>query len=683
MPKRRDKELVNNRHQVIENIQTLYLYLEGDNQEDAAYARGLLQKGQWFVMELIEGKPYFGPSRFVGYWSNDRTRHDTDRGDGRETNSILKQLYKECEVDSEEHEALLRLCIKTIKTYGIEKIKSNARFLIDYTIDLNNIYELLDMANNAQASMPTNSINEFADLLKNNHNLILSGAPGTGKTYLARQMAETLIAERLRPSLEDSEIEAIIPHSTAIDIPSAQNRTEYTVRRNTSSKSLEVKGNNIQSVRTSYNSIKKAYQKKVWEVPPQKWQDPTAAAIAKYIYRQLILQKSKEQVGFVQFHPSFDYTDFIEGLRPTTEDGKVVFERQNGIFKEFCRKALINSRNAEKSQEELYREAYIDQFIEEELDRLQDLGEKAGLKTHSSGNPFSVVEHNNHTIKVHIPNNPITSTICCRKSELKALLTTEGLEMKKVKDITLFFNRGGNSQSDSYLFSLFKHFMGQEHAYRQGYKEEKKPREELKTFVFIIDEINRGELSKIFGELFYAIDPGYRGEKGKVQTQYQNMVDDEFADGFYIPQNVYIIGTMNDIDRSIESMDFAIRRRFAFRAITAEERICMLDETREIANIVEEAKARMRRLNKEISQTPDLSSAYHIGAAYFKKLAHYYTGGNAEQAFEQLWQYHLQGILYEYLRSMPHAEASMQKLQEAYGYTHKDEHQGDDQAKGQ
>ena len=87
------------------------------------------------------------------------------------------------------------------------------------------------------------------------------------------------------------------------------------------------------------------------------------------------------------------------------------------------------------------------------------------------------------------------------------------------------------------------------------------------TFVFIIDEINRGEVSKIFGELFYAIDPGYRGKKEKaVQTQYQNLIHDgeAFKDGFYVPENVYIIGTMNDIDRSVESIDFAFRRRFTW-----------------------------------------------------------------------------------------------------------------------
>ena len=88
-----------------------------------------------------------------------------------------------------------------------------------------------------------------------------------------------------------------------------------------------------------------------------------------------------------------------------------------------------------------------------------------------------------------------------------------------------------------------------------------------KKYIFIIDEINRGEISKIFGELFFSIDPGYRGTKGMVKTQYQNMItedSDPFYEGFYVPENVYIIGTMNDIDRSVESMDFAMRRRVAW-----------------------------------------------------------------------------------------------------------------------
>ena len=75
-----------------------------------------------------------------------------------------------------------------------------------------------------------------------------------------------------------------------------------------------------------------------------------------------------------------------------------------------------------------------------------------------------------------------------------------------------------------------------------------------------------------FGELFFSIDPGYRGldengkPKGLVTTQYQNLVEDTdpFKKGFFVPENVYIIGTVNDIDRSVESMDFAMRRRFIF-----------------------------------------------------------------------------------------------------------------------
>ena len=90
-----------------------------------------------------------------------------------------------------------------------------------------------------------------------------------------------------------------------------------------------------------------------------------------------------------------------------------------------------------------------------------------------------------------------------------------------------------------------------------------------KNYVFVIDEINRGEISKIFGELFFSIDPSYRGEEGAVYTQYANM--HETDEKFYVPDNVYIIGTMNAIDRSVESFDFAMRRRFVWLEITAEE----------------------------------------------------------------------------------------------------------------
>ena len=121
---------------------------------------------------------------------------------------------------------------------------------------------------------------------------------------------------------------------------------------------------------------------------------------------------------------------------------------------------------------------------------------------------------------------------------------------------------------------------------------------ERKNYVFIIDEINRGEISKIFGELFFSIDPGYRGVAGTVQTQYQNLIEDGdiYENGFYVPENVYIIGTMNDIDRSVDSMDFAMRRRFAWKEIKSNDRLEMLDNLGE--ELKETAIKRMQSLNE-------------------------------------------------------------------------------------
>jgi 5-methylcytosine-specific restriction endonuclease McrBC GTP-binding regulatory subunit McrB len=181
-----------------------------------------------------------------------------------------------------------------------------------------------------------------------------------------------------------------------------------------------------------------------------------------------------------------------------------------------------------------------------------------------------------------------------------------------------------------------------------------------KKFVIILDEINRAEVSKVLGELFFSIDPSYRGIKGEVQTQYANLQTDEdvFKNGFYIPDNIYIIGTMNDIDRSVESFDFAMRRRFAWKEIKSEEQLSIWDG--QIDDWSEEAKRRLIALNKVIEDVQGLSAAYHVGPAYFLKLANY------DGDFDKLWTYHLESLLFEYLRGYPDAEQKLQDLRDAY-----------------
>ena len=180
-----------------------------------------------------------------------------------------------------------------------------------------------------------------------------------------------------------------------------------------------------------------------------------------------------------------------------------------------------------------------------------------------------------------------------------------------------------------------------------------------KPFVFIIDEINRGEASKIFGELFYAIDPGYRGKKGHlVQTQYQNLVPetDVFAKGFYVPENVYILATMNDIDRSVESMDFAMRRRFTWKEVTPADTEEMLDTL----PCADDAKATMLRLNKAIADTDGLGAAYMIGPSYFLKL----KDNGAD--FNKLWKMNIEPLLKEYLRGFRKSAEILEKFSKAY-----------------
>ena len=388
------------------------------------------------------------------------------------------------------------------------------------------------------------------NIIVSNHNLILTGAPGTGKTYLAKQIAAQMILGK-----------------------------EY-------------------DERTASDNEKKIM---------------------------------KEQCGFVQFHPSYDYTDFVEGLRPINDkNGNVGFERRDGAFKSFCKDAIkITQSNALKMLE---------------------------------------------WCKNNFPNQPLKSigsnkeiSFELKDGQIYAIASSGNKYPVNDDRIIRYLQTREYNPHETYVPTVGKYIL-------DNYPDDiEKP-----PYIFIIDEINRGEISKIFGELFFSIDPGYRGTAGRVKTQYQNLVgeDDIFYDGFYVPENVYIIGTMNDIDRSVESMDFAFRRRFAFKEVTAKESQQMLKSDSALSEKVDEIIGRMDALNEAICPKDNnnsdkkgiegLSSAYHIGASYFLKLANYKKDDGTFD-YDKLWDYHLKGLLSEYLRGMPDAEDKLKSLGEAFG----------------
>lgn len=360
----------------------------------------------------------------------------------------------------------------------------------------------------------------------------------------------------------------------------------------------------------------------------------------------------KDEMCFVQFHPSYDYTDFVEGLRPIMmSEGQMGFERKDGIFKEFCKKAIKNLIDSAKSIENLSKELSWENKLQQFIDDSIDNDTKFKL---SNGSEFTIDEIKGRNIIAHNDSNPKTPLIPINADEIIELLTND-VPLNIVRDIRTYFNRKFGTQPDSYAFIITKAIREMKYKTQviSANKIERKP------FVFIIDEINRGEASKIFGELFYAIDPGYRGKKDiRVKTQYQNLVSetDAFAEGFYIPENVFILGTMNDIDRSIESMDFAMRRRFTWKEIKPEDTQSMLDKL----ECATKAKSVMVRLNNEISKIEGLGPAYQVGPSYFLKLGD--NGGN----FEKLWNMNIEPLLREYIRGFRKSEEIIEKLRNAY-----------------
>lgn len=366
----------------------------------------------------------------------------------------------------------------------------------------------------------------------------------------------------------------------------------------------------------------------------------------------LLTPEQRKQVEFVQFHPSYDYSDFVEGLRPrVNDDGSMGFELQDGIFKKFVARARKNYEDSQKSKETIEKEVSVQESM---VDFFSNVELEVDTFKTINGNEFTITSVDDKYVNISIPGNATVNKLSLSVDEIRRMLEAD-IKFTKIKDITEFFGKRFATQAYSYDFAIYKAIKGKKSAVTKT----KAKQENLKKYIFIIDEINRGEISKIFGELFFAIDPGYRGTAGEISTQYANLHSDP-GEKFFIPENVYIIGTMNDIDRSVDSFDFAMRRRFRFVELRADERLEMLAQL-EDEDLKDEAISRMAALNREIVNVEDLNENYQIGASYFLKLK--------TLSFDQLWTDYLQPLLQEYVRGMYDEDGLMRRFAKAYGYT--------------
>lgn len=435
-----------------------------------------------------------------------------------------------------------------------------------YKLNNNNLKDkaIIEQIKNIIKQESNKMKNEIYELLKSNYNLILTGAPGTGKTYLAKQIAAKMIFG------EDKNLKDL-------------------------------------------NEDEKA--------------------------------KFKEQYKFVQFHPSYDYTDFVEGIRPVTKnDDTYGFKRKDGTFKEFCKSAIVKENDIKTFCE------YIGKYIKEKGSfPIQNISEK------ENKSPITKIEFNDEGVRIEAGTPGTGDNGFSTKTYNEILKYYENYIILKDKSRKNLISKVGITDGEHTYMHGFLHAM---YEYFN------------KNFVFVIDEINRGDINKILGELFYAIDLGYRGEKGKVETQYQNLVkaDDVFFNGFYIPENVYIIGTMNDIDRSVESMDFAIRRRFAWQEVKPED---TADEI--LKNVkINSAASVLNDFNKMIADKDALGEMYQIGASYFLKLNNYINDDkindqeSIKEAYQKLWDNHLKGLIHEYVRGKKSGEEIFDKIKNKY-----------------
>ncbi len=284
-----------------------------------------------------------------------------------------------------------------------------------------------------------------------------------------------------------------------------------------------------------------------------------------------------DKIEFITFHQNYSYEDFIQGLRPDTEnDNQLTFERKDGVFKEIADKALKNLIESEKPQlskrlfEKVFNE-FINPLVEGEIEEIEVKMKKVS---------YFITAISNKSIDFRKANGGTAHKLSIgtlKKMYLaESVLEIQGLASYYTPLLAELLKIGKNSS-------------------------DKKEQIKRQDYVIIIDEINRANISRVFGELITLIEPDKRSH-GSIPLEARL----PSGDPFIVPSNLFIIGTMNTADKSIALLDIALRRRFEFESMYPKYKI----EGQEIYDV-----EILEKINKEIIKSK--GHDFQIGHAYF------------------------------------------------------------------
>lgn len=362
-----------------------------------------------------------------------------------------------------------------------------------------------------------------------------------------------------------------------------------------------------------------------------------------------IAKEMQAETKLVRFHPAYSYSDFIGRQHLSNHKESL----KDGDFTAFCKRALQNLLDSKKTKEELEEEKSIYETMTLFAETIRD-------EIFNNGFYLLCSEKNIKITDLTCSSYTVTSSTGESSIVPWADMTDKYIIYKKYSNIRWSLSKIEKllDINNNHLFLLlflkaFDEF--QENNWVKVSVDSVK----RKDFVFIIDEMNKTDISKVLGEAYAIIEPENRGSKAKTLTQYTSRLPeyDLFSTGFFIPENVYIIGTMNDIDNQNRPMSFSTIRKFTWKEIKAADRIAMWDEV--IPEYKEKALNMMTTINNKIDAIPELNELYHIGPTYFLKLKNF--DGN----FEAFWDNYLEGILTRYLISIPNHSKIIAELKDS------------------